>query len=285
MNEKWKSAFDQIHAEDELKTRTKEYLSEKIYHRRAAPRPIFRRAAALAAGLLLLCFIGGSWFFMTPTAYISIDINPSLELGINRFDRVVSVESYNEDGEDLARALNITFMNYSDALDEILSSRSIEDYLSGDALMSLTVAGDNDTQYTEILDTVETCADGRENIQCHSGNTEEMHEAHDAGVSFGKYRAYLILHDLDPSISLDDIRSMTMREIYDLIDSYDGDQGTENTGTRADEAGTGTEAGTGAEAGTETETADTGYEPGSRPGEGHGQGRQHHREHGKREND
>ena len=31
---------------------------------------------------------------MTPTAYISIDINPSLELGINRFDRIVSVEGY-----------------------------------------------------------------------------------------------------------------------------------------------------------------------------------------------
>ena len=65
---------------------------------------------------------------------------------------------------DLAESLDITFMNYSDALDEILSSGSIEDYLSGDALMSLTVAGDNATQYTEILDTVETCADSHENI-------------------------------------------------------------------------------------------------------------------------
>ena len=73
------------------RTHTKEYLSKKIYSRSAAPRPVFRRAAALAAGLVLLFFIGGSWVFMTPTAYISIDINPSLELGINRFDRIVSV--------------------------------------------------------------------------------------------------------------------------------------------------------------------------------------------------
>ena len=160
MNEKWKSAFDQIHAEEALKDHTKEYLSEKIYNRRSASHPVFRRAAVLAAGLVLLFFIGGTWIFMTPTAYISIDINPSLELGINRFDRIVSVDGYNEDGDDLAESLNITFMDYSDALDEILSSQSIEDYLSGDALMSLTVAGDNETQYTEILDTVETCADG-----------------------------------------------------------------------------------------------------------------------------
>ena len=229
MNEKWKSAFDQIHAEEALKDHTKEYLSEKIYNRRSASRPVFRRTAVLAAGLVLLFFIGGSWIFMTPTAYISIDINPSLELGINRFDRIVSVDGYNEDG---------------------------------DALMSLTVAGDNETQYTEILDTVKTCADGRENIQCHSGDTEEIYEAHNAGVPFGKYRAYLILRDLDPSITLDDIHSMTMREIYDLIDSYNGNQGTENTGTNTQE--------------TETGSSDTNCDPGSRSDGEHGHGGQHH---------
>ena len=100
-----------------------------------------------------------------------------------------------------------------------------------------------------------------------------MHEAHDAGVSFGKY--YLILHDLDPSISLDDIRSMTMREIYDLIDSYDSNQGTEKAGTKTDETETGTKAG----------TSDGYCEPGSRTDRDHGQGRQHHGEHEEGETD
>ena len=265
MNDKWKAAFDQIHAEEALNVHTKEYLSEKIYSRKAAPRPVFRHAVSIAAGLVLLFFIGGSWIFMTPTAYISIDINPSLELGINRFDRIISVEGYNEDGDNLAESLNITFMNYNDALAEILSMRSIEDYLSGDALMSLTVAGDDETQYSEILDSVENCAAGHENIRCHSGDTEEMHEAHDAGVSFGKYRAYLILHDLAPSISLDDVRSLTMRELYDLIDSYE-DQGTGNADTESD----GTESA--------TETSGTDCKTDGHTDREHGQDRQHHRE-------
>lgn len=53
--------------------------------------------------------------------------------------------------DTVRRICMVHLKNYSDALDEILSSQSIEDYLSGDALMSLTVAGDNETQYTEIL--------------------------------------------------------------------------------------------------------------------------------------
>ena len=260
--EKLKAALDQIHAEESLKTSAKKYLFEKVYFKEKKRHSPLRKFAAAAVCSLAVFIGGGSWLYFTPTAFISVDVNPSLELGINRFDRIVSVEGYNEDGDDLAESLDITFMNYSDALDEILSSGSIEDYLSGDALMSLTVAGDNATQYTEILDTVETCADSHENIHCHSGDTEEMHEAHDAGVSFGKYRAYLILHDLDPSISLDNIRSMTMREIYDLIDSYNGNQGTENTGTNTQE--------------TETNSSDTNCDPGSRSDGEHGHGGQHH---------
>ena len=54
MNDKWKAAFDQIHAEEALKVHTKEYLSEKIYSRKAAPRPVFRHAVSIAAGLVLL---------------------------------------------------------------------------------------------------------------------------------------------------------------------------------------------------------------------------------------
>ena len=31
---------------------------------------------------------------MTPVSAVSIDVNPSIELGVNRFDRVVAVEGY-----------------------------------------------------------------------------------------------------------------------------------------------------------------------------------------------
>lgn len=233
-----KNAFDQIHAEEVLKQHTKSALARELYgnespHRKRTSRAsasgmtVFRRVAAMAACLIALIFIGGSWMFLTPTAFISIDINPSLELGINRFNRIVTVEGYNEDGEALADSLDIRFMNYSDALDKILGTESMEGYLSPDALMTLTVAGDSETQYNEIMEHVESCTADHENIQCHSGDMDEMHEAHESGLSFGKYRAYLILKELDPSCTPDDVRDMTMREIYDLIDSYSGNNGTD----------------------------------------------------------
>ena len=39
-------------------------------------------------------------------------------------------------------------------------------------------------------------------------------------LSLGKYRAYLELKALDPAVTPDDIRDLSMREIRDLIDAY-----------------------------------------------------------------
>ncbi len=219
----WKEAFDRIHAEEALKEHTKEYLARRLRRRAASGR--WRRFAAAAACLLLVFLGGGSYLYFTPTVYIAIDVNPSLELGINRFDQVVSVEGYNEDGQTLAASLHVRFMNYQEALEEILAQDSVEEYLSGDGLLTLTVTGDGGVQNEEVLAGVESCAAGHRNIRCHSGSSEERAEALELGLSLERYRAYLILCELDPSVTPEEIGEMSMREIRDRIAALSG-QGT-----------------------------------------------------------
>ena len=96
--EKLKASLDQIHAEESLKTSTKKYLLKKVYFKEKKRSSPLRKFAAAAVCSLAVFIGGGSWLFFTPTAFISVDVNPSLELGINRFDRIVSVTGYNEDG-------------------------------------------------------------------------------------------------------------------------------------------------------------------------------------------
>ena len=149
-----------------------------------------------------------------------MDVNPSLELGINRFDRIVSVTGYNEDGKALADSLDLKYMDYSDALEALLADQDMEVYLSDNADVVLTVAGKSENQSSQILETVESCASSHENVHCHSGDTEEIHHAHNAGLSFGKYQAYLTLKGLDPSVTLEEIQDMTMSQIRELIQAY-----------------------------------------------------------------
>lgn len=260
MSNRIRDAFDDVHAEKELKEHTKEYLRRKVYQRR---RPLWTapvRAAAAAVCLFLVVLGGGAWLYLAPTAYISIDINPSLELGVNRFDRIVSVKGFNDDGVRLAEQLDIKYMDYDDALEQILADQSVVDYLAGNALLSVTVVCDNEVKNSEMLEHVESCTASHSSVSCHSGSTEEMHDAHEAGLSFGKYRAYLELKELDPDITPDDIRDLSMREIQDLIDSLSGGESTSSDGNAAVPDSTGVSDDTDGEGGHHSEEHEGGQE-------------------------
>lgn len=72
-------------------------------------------------------------------------------------------------------------------------------------------------RYYEIFNAVEDCISHHENAVCYSGNSEEAREAHDCGLSLGKYRAFLELKELDPNITPEDIQGWSMKEIQNRI--------------------------------------------------------------------
>lgn len=238
MNETWKKAFDQIHAEPELKEHTRAYLKEKVYRTSARHASHIRRLAAASVFCLFLCAAGVCYLFFTPVTYISVDINPSLELGLNCFRRIISVEGYNDDGASLADSLDLKYLDYMDALDRILKSDTIETLLAGDNVLSLTVAGESETQNQEVLQDMETSVSGYSNVHCHSGDMEEVHEAHSCGMSFGKYQAFLILQELDPSVTSEDVQDLSMHEIWSRIRQLSGDSSdSSDTGGTEDTSG------------------------------------------------
>ncbi len=260
MSNRIREAFDDIHAEKELKEHTKEYLRRNVYQKKRTLWTAPVRIAAAAVCLFLVVLAGGSWLYLVPTAYISIDINPSLELGVNRFDRIVSVEGFNDDGARLAEQLDIKYMDYNDALEQILSDQSVEEYLVRSDLIAITVVCDNEAKNSEMMEQVENCSSSHSSVSCHSGSTEEMHGAHEAGLSFGKYRAYLELKELDPEITPDDIRDLSMREIQDMIDSLSGEDSASYDENTAVPESTGVSDDTDGESGHHSEEHDGGQE-------------------------
>lgn len=221
MNERMKEAFGQVRAEEALKDSTMAFLAERTrgYTRaKAGKRPLYAYAAACAC--LLLTLLGGRWLYFTPTAEISVDINPSIELCINRFDRVIAVNAFNRDGQELSNALNVRFKSYTAAIEQILNDGQISSLLSGDEILTFTVTGPDDTQSSRIFSNVEAYTAEHGNAYCYFASPEEVASAHACGLSHGKYRAFLEIQSLDPDITPEDIQDMTMREIRDLIDCH-----------------------------------------------------------------
>ena len=236
MNDRIKDAFDQIHAEDELKIRTKAFLASRMSgHSRPRVARYRRLIPAAVCLFFLLAGFGGYWAYFMPVAAISIDINPSLELGVNRFDRVVSVEGYNEDGRELASSLKVKYMDYEEAINQVLASESVTGLLSQDQVLTIAVIGQDEERCGRMLSHIESCTQGHENTYCYSAHPQEVAKAHEMGLSYGKYRAFLMLQSLDPTIMPEEIQGMTMREIQDWIQSLSG----EDTGEVPDSAGMG----------------------------------------------
>lgn len=220
MNNAFQKLFDPIRAEEALKDRTRAFLAKRT---QGYTRPEKRGRPVYAAACLLLVLLGGRWLYFTPTAEISIDINPSIELSVNRFDRVIAVNSFNEDGRALSGALDVKYKKYTDAVEQILDYDSIEALLSGDEIMTITVAGSNRRQSAKLLSGIETCTEDQSNTYCYFARSEDVAAAHETGLSCGKYRTFLELQLLDPDITPETVQGMTMREIQELIESLSVD--------------------------------------------------------------
>lgn len=194
-------------------------------------RSLWRRIAPLAACLAILAIacIGGWRLYFTPAVGISIDVNPSVELGVNCFDRVISVDAYNDDGQQLIDSLDadVVNMEYEDAVDCILASPTIQNLLAEGEQLSVAVAGDDDVRCENVAASVESSAaeHGAAGARCHRVDADEVESAHHEGLSFGKYQAYLEAHECDPSLTAEDAHHMTMRELHDVVREHDGEGG------------------------------------------------------------
>lgn len=95
-------------------------------------------AAAAAAALVLLG--GGGYLYASPYAYVSLDVNPSVEYVLNRFDRVLQATAVNEDGGRVlegARLANKTIdAAVRETLDRIASSGYFEETKSNGLIIA-----------------------------------------------------------------------------------------------------------------------------------------------------
>lgn len=220
MHEQIKAAFDTVRAEQSLKDRTRAAVVQEMQRGSRRSKMFFR---SLAAACLLAFLAGGQWLYFMPTAEISIDINPSVELQVNRFDRVIDASGYNEDGERLLESVQVRFTNYQVALQRILECESVAELLAENEELSIAVVGPDNAQCARMITQIRNCTRNQENAHCYHTDIQAVSDAHELGLSYGKYSAFLTLQALDPSVTAEEVQGMTMREIREQIESLSGE--------------------------------------------------------------
>lgn len=125
LNERIRKAFDAVHAEEELKESTRRSVMRQL-ERRRRPWLSMPRIATVLTVLILMIGLGGYFSYFTEASVISVDINPSIELSVNVYGRVISATGINEDGEALLADVSVDHMDYADAIADLLNSEAVK---------------------------------------------------------------------------------------------------------------------------------------------------------------
>ena len=92
-----------------------------------------RLPSSFAAAASVLLLTGAVTAYAFPVSTVTIDVNPSLSLGINLFDRIVSADYANEDGEELLKSISPELLGkrLPDGVNIVFDEMERRDFIGG----------------------------------------------------------------------------------------------------------------------------------------------------------
>ncbi len=188
---------------------------------------LVRWGTGIAAALVL--FATGAFAYTTPDAYISVDVNPSVEISINMFDRVLDVKAVNDDGEELLSAISLTHMSIEKAMEQLTEKLMEENYITNDENggVIITTSGEDPIKAEKLAARLEAkvrqCIDEEGKtalVEAEAVGLERVQEAEKLGVTPGKLNLVekLVKSSPDPEdMVIEEWLDKPVKEINKLI--------------------------------------------------------------------
>jgi hypothetical protein len=197
---------------------------------RAIPRVRQRlfQAGALASAMLLIMI--GLWMFRTPpvVAYVTMDINPSLELGLDAKMRVRELRAVNTDAEAIVAGLKYRGQNLETVMNE-LARRLVEKHIltleEGEVVIASIPMSTLGEQWEDHVTQKMTRILNEATKQEDPGNTtsldvtavslpvEVRDKAEANGVSSGKMAFWLISESQGHEVSMKTLKEQSLKKI------------------------------------------------------------------------
>lgn len=171
--------------------------------------------------VILIVFIT-LWIYFKPFVFVSIDVNPSVELSVNKFGRVIDVEAKNDQGLEILEEIEKDLKNETieDAVTSVIDVLINEGYFNIEDTADIIVAAyskdiqDADALIVKLKELIKNKIESEGYFARIDGITvgrEVFEEAEDMGVSPGKL-------DLIQDVIENSSNQGSTRTVEDLID-------------------------------------------------------------------
>jgi hypothetical protein len=189
----------------------------------------WRRTAGLAAALLLVLLCGW-WTFRTPpiVAYVTMDVNPSVEMGIDARERVRKLEALNGDAEPYVEGIRYRGRDVETVTREIAEKLAADDLLdaeTGEVVLASVPQkelkeGWEDEVAAKMKQAISVAVHppgtlaGTEPVVAAVTVPEEIRDAaRSNGISAGKMAFWLMAEKQGHDLSLDTLKSQSIKKI------------------------------------------------------------------------
>ena len=219
MKNEIKEAFDSIKVEEALIEATQKRMRET---RKRKSNKKFRKIIVPIFSLALVGFLifGSLKMYAKETAFIDIDVNPSVELKVNSFDRVVGAYAYNKDGQSVLKELDVENKKYTDAVKDLISTMTEQGYIDDNGLVSITLQNKNKKKQNSQLNYLKESVSNvlkqnkiKPTEEVFSVGYDTKVHSHKKNVSPAKYLAIQELQKYDSQSTIDECREHSLSDI------------------------------------------------------------------------
>lgn len=188
-------------------------------------RQIIRRLVSAAAAFILLITTGyGVYGYYTPYGYVNVDINPSVEIAYNLYNRVIGLKGLNEDGNILISKMN-DYKNKSieNVINKVIDKAVEEAYVKPEEenLILITITEkkdkiDDDKIYQSVDSHIKEKVKNTQ-VVIMEGDTKIYKKASEDKVSPGKLMLINKAIDLNKDIKYEEVANKSVKEIMKMI--------------------------------------------------------------------
>ncbi len=212
-------------------------LSTPQMEETSVSKPVFFRRQRVIAGLIAACFCmimlaGGTYSYQNSRvdSVIGIDVNPSVELSVNKKNRVLKAEAVNQDGMTILKDMDMEGVDLNVAVNAIIGSMVTHGFLDDlDNAILVTVSNDSikkasNLRSAVVTDIRTTLEEKRLKAVVYDQQVIEEDDvkqlAQDYNISYGKAYFLKELIAQNSSLSMEDMEELaplTMEEIAKVI--------------------------------------------------------------------
>ena len=181
------------------------------------PRSYYwKKIAYMAASVVLVVFIGlGAFAWSTPIQFIDIDINPSVELSVNYFDRIISVNALNEDGKKLMESVNVQAHRYESGIELVISTAQNMGYINDEEDVLISISSSNPKRIEKAQNDIREKVSP--SVEILTFDTQQREQSIQKGISPGKDNIIEKVIEIGTDIDKEELTKKPVKELMKII--------------------------------------------------------------------